>query len=102
VVLGWAPAGDAEAKLRASNARLWQSIGARFLRVIPAYDRATSAYEIRDVEGGLAAWFRRYRAAVAVIRPDRFVFGALPADRAERLGPALQRAIGTPAADSVR
>lgn len=101
-VLGWAPAGDGEARLRASNARLWESLGPRFLRVVPASARATSASEIRDVEGSLGAWFHRYRAAVAVIRPDRFVFGALPADQAERLSIALKRAIGTPVADGVR
>jgi 3-(3-hydroxy-phenyl)propionate hydroxylase len=101
-VLGWAPAGDAEARLRSSSSRLWESLGARCLRAVPASARVTSEHEIRDVEGKLAAWFHRYRAAVAVIRPDRFVFGALPADQAERLGPALQRAIGAPIAGGVR
>jgi 3-(3-hydroxy-phenyl)propionate hydroxylase len=109
-VLSWAPAGaparTIEDSVRSSAPRLWEALGARFLRAVPAAARASGPDEIRDVEGKLAAWFARYQAAVAVIRPDRFVFGALPAAQAQRLGPALRAQahaiIGAPAAAGVR
>lgn len=96
-VLTWEPPpGAAQSpgdRVRASAPQLWQELGARFLRIVPAAATPHGPDELRDAEGKLAAWFQRRRAAVAVLRPDRFVFGALPADQAARLGPALQAAL---------
>lgn len=95
----------------------WDGLPVRFVRVLepaapsaPPTSAPTSApaaggvdgppdyLEVTDVDGALLSWFRRHRADVAVLRPDRFVFATasgkdiagLPATLAAALRPTNQ------------
>lgn len=78
---------------------LWGELGARFLRVVPAGAAGAAGAGaggegvIEDVDGRLRGWFERYRARVVVIRPDRYVFGAVDEARAGRLEGELRAAL---------
>ena len=54
----------------------WVAAGAKSLVVGAQPD------SIVDINGELTAWLRAYRAAAVVLRPDRIVYAAAPADRA--------------------
>lgn len=76
---------------------LLNRVAPRFVRVrtgAGAAERGVS--EVVDASGKLAAWFRRHRAAVAIVRPDRHVFAAAPAHAAASLGRALATALRDP------
>lgn len=72
---------------------LARSLGARLVTVLPAGAAPRSAAVV-DVTGKLGDWFSRHGADVVVLRPDRFVFGAVKAGRL----PALREALGVQAA----
>jgi 3-(3-hydroxy-phenyl)propionate hydroxylase len=44
---------------------------------------------VEDHTGRLAEWFTRHGVDVAVVRPDRFVFGAVPLARLPEVRTAL-------------
>ncbi|MDI3282373.1 bifunctional 3-(3-hydroxy-phenyl)propionate/3-hydroxycinnamic acid hydroxylase [Polyangium sp. 15x6] len=52
----------------------WEGLGARFFRVLPAGSEAREGALV-DEDGALERWFVRYEAALAIVRPDRHVFG---------------------------
>ncbi len=54
---------DPAARLSPAARGFWTSVGVRAVRLDPA-------------DGAAAAWFRRHRARVAVVRPDRYVLAA--------------------------
>ncbi|HZI14655.1 MAG TPA: bifunctional 3-(3-hydroxy-phenyl)propionate/3-hydroxycinnamic acid hydroxylase [Myxococcus sp.] len=72
---------------------LARSLGGRRVTVLPAHAAARDEAVV-DVSGKLEAWFSRHTADVVVLRPDRFVFGAV---KAEHLA-ALREALGVQAA----
>ena len=59
----------------------------RGVRTLGGSDRASEAGpgDVVDVEGKLAAWFTRFHADTAVLRPDRFVYGATSGSGIEKL-----------------
>ncbi|GAA1737087.1 bifunctional 3-(3-hydroxy-phenyl)propionate/3-hydroxycinnamic acid hydroxylase [Luedemannella helvata] len=63
----------------------WQGLPVTFLRVRPAGTTLLGAADVGDIEGGLAAWYARDKAEVALLRPDRFVFATGQADDVPRL-----------------
>jgi 3-(3-hydroxy-phenyl)propionate hydroxylase len=74
----------------------WHGLPVRFLRVRPFFAApagdgadADGVDEIADVDGVLTKWFDRNRAAVVVLRPDRFVYGAARAADAGQLAASL-------------
>jgi 3-(3-hydroxy-phenyl)propionate hydroxylase len=76
----------------------WRDIDARFVRVLdkdaaPPDDEHDDLFDVVDLDGKLLDWFARHRIELAVIRPDRFVFGTGNADDAARLGQALTEAL---------
>lgn len=75
----------------------WHGLPVRFVRVCPTGTAPTAAdgdyREVADVEGRLAAWFARHRASVAVLRPDRFVYGTARGSAAADLGRTLTTAL---------
>jgi 3-(3-hydroxy-phenyl)propionate hydroxylase len=70
---------------------VWAGLPVRFLRVLPAGADPTGADDVVDVDGVLGRWFTRHRADLAVLRPDRFVFGvASDASAMATLGSTLR------------
>jgi 3-(3-hydroxy-phenyl)propionate hydroxylase len=67
----------AEETVRQSAEALAREVSGLSLRILPA-ERASEARtgDIVDISGKLAAWFAQYQADAAVIRPDRYVYGA--------------------------
>jgi 3-(3-hydroxy-phenyl)propionate hydroxylase len=74
-------------RLDSASQRLLERLAARAVEVGDA--------GLRDEEGALAAWFGR-AGDVALVRPDRFVFGASRAEEASQLLGELAEALGTP------
>jgi 3-(3-hydroxy-phenyl)propionate hydroxylase len=91
---------DPRDHLSPAERRFWDQLGTRYLCVYPMFSRPweqdtpraapPGLVEVEDVSGRLLGWFRRHggfralgRNTVAVIRPDRYVFGLC---RPERLG----------------
>jgi 3-(3-hydroxy-phenyl)propionate hydroxylase len=75
----------------ATRAR-WEQMGTRFVRVVPAGERLVSESDVRDPSGTLDRWRARVGGVdVAVIRPDRQVFGRYRGNPAALAG-ALERA----------
>ena len=72
--------GDPRATLHPAATAALESVGARFVAVARPGDAlpvgADGTEWAADGDGTLTRWFRRHRRAVAVIRPDRFVYGA--------------------------
>ena len=68
---------------------LAQTLGGRALTVCPAGMRSTDPAEVEDPTGRLAQWFTRHGVDLVVVRPDRFVFGAVPLSRLPELRVAL-------------
>ena len=70
----------------------WGRLGARLVMVLPpdapAPRPGLGLTQVRDATGAIGGWFRRHGAQVAVVRPDRFVFGAGPAAHAAALAHA--------------
>lgn len=69
----------------------------RFVRVRAAAGASEPGLvDVVDASGRLTAWFRRHRAALAIVRPDRHVFAGGPAHAAASLGRALADALRDP------
>ncbi|NMO18836.1 bifunctional 3-(3-hydroxy-phenyl)propionate/3-hydroxycinnamic acid hydroxylase [Pyxidicoccus fallax] len=68
---------------------LAEALGGRAVTVGPAGMRSTGAAAVEDHTGRLAEWFTRHGVDLAVVRPDRFVFGAVPLARLQELRTAL-------------
>lgn len=82
--------------LLAGSPALWEGLGTRFVRVAPRARQTPveGTVEVADLDGALGAWFRRRRTDTAVLRPDRFVFGAYgPGDDAAAVARDLERAL---------
>jgi 3-(3-hydroxy-phenyl)propionate hydroxylase len=81
---------DPRATLDAPSLALWQSLGAKFVAVYPFGGRPNGAVaqaapsgliEAEDPDDSFHDWWRRSGAAkgaVAIVRPDRFVFALVP------------------------
>ncbi|PTL81529.1 bifunctional 3-(3-hydroxy-phenyl)propionate/3-hydroxycinnamic acid hydroxylase [Vitiosangium sp. GDMCC 1.1324] len=78
-----------EASLRAAQV-LADSIGARCVRIIPPRSGQAQPGEVVDVEGKLDAWFDEHRVDIAVLRPDRYLFGAVRGSHLAWLSAALR------------
>ena len=82
----------------------WRGLGATFLEII-APGRAESPTEgsvtVTDCEERLGPWFARRTCEVAVVRPDRYVFGTFHARDVEVATERLRTAIGYSAAGPV-
>ncbi|QQR45987.1 bifunctional 3-(3-hydroxy-phenyl)propionate/3-hydroxycinnamic acid hydroxylase [Myxococcus xanthus] len=68
---------------------LAESLGARAVTVRSAGVPGLGDDSVEDHTGRLSEWFREHGADVAVVRPDRFVFGAVPLARMPELRAAL-------------
>jgi 3-(3-hydroxy-phenyl)propionate hydroxylase len=78
---------------------LAQEVGGVCLRVLPAEQAAEArAGDVVDLEGKLAAWFTQHHADAAVVRPDRYVYGASRGAGLERFREELRRFIQQPRA----
>ncbi|QQR44422.1 bifunctional 3-(3-hydroxy-phenyl)propionate/3-hydroxycinnamic acid hydroxylase [Myxococcus xanthus] len=86
---GNAPSAELEAARE-----LAESLGGRMMTFHPPAEAVDEASEdapaVVDVTGKLADWFSKHAADVVVLRPDRFVYGAV---RSRRL-PELREALG--------
>lgn len=79
----------------------WQSVGARFVTVMPAVQlsaeqttRSDDLLTLGDT-GALKQWFGDHRVSLIVLRPDRFVAAASPTPQAiDEITAALQTAMG--------
>lgn len=78
-----------EASQRAAQV-LADSLGARCVRIIPPRSGHAQPGEAVDVEGRLDAWFREHRVEIAVLRPDRYLFGAVRGSHLAWLSAALR------------
>lgn len=68
---------------------LAEALGGTSVTVGPAGLSSTDARSVQDHTGRLAEWFNLHGVDVAVVRPDRFVFGAVPMARLPELRTAL-------------
>lgn len=71
--------------LSAEQIALWRNLGTCFIQVLPDVqlkaerEVGEGVIRIGDSSGRLKAWFGRYPASIAVVRPDRFLAGlAIP------------------------
>ncbi|NMO17091.1 bifunctional 3-(3-hydroxy-phenyl)propionate/3-hydroxycinnamic acid hydroxylase [Pyxidicoccus fallax] len=81
---------DAPAAELAAARELAESLGGRLVTFRPAQQTPKAeAPAVVDVTGKLTEWFSRHAADVVVLRPDRFVFGAVKAQRLPELRSAL-------------
>ncbi len=83
----------------AADQGLWEALGTTLVKVIPG-DAPWTAHPpevrvVRDLTGRFGEWFRKHGARVAVVRPDRFVFGAVRAEDAPVLARAVHQVFGT-------
>jgi 3-(3-hydroxy-phenyl)propionate hydroxylase len=69
--------------------QLARELGGTSVTVVPAGLSVTDARGVGDYTGRLAEWFTRHGVDVVVVRPDRFVFGAVPLARLQELRTAL-------------
>ncbi|WP_163990932.1 bifunctional 3-(3-hydroxy-phenyl)propionate/3-hydroxycinnamic acid hydroxylase [Pyxidicoccus caerfyrddinensis] len=76
-----------QAELTAAR-ELAQSLGGKLVTFRPEAAKS-EAPAVVDVTGKLTEWFSRQAADVVVLRPDRFVFGAVKAARLPELREAL-------------
>jgi 3-(3-hydroxy-phenyl)propionate hydroxylase len=76
----------------AESSQSWAALGSRFLHVVPRGGVADGPGAVVDVDGGLAEWFARVGGRVAVLRPDRQVFGVYGRGRASDLRAELAEA----------
>jgi 3-(3-hydroxy-phenyl)propionate hydroxylase len=96
VVFTLAGAGEA---VRQTAEALAREVGGLWLRILPA-GRAEEARtgDVVDIMGKLTAWFAQYQADAAVVRPDRYVYGASRGAALEQLRVELRRFIHLPMA----
>ncbi|AKJ00110.1 3-(3-hydroxy-phenyl)propionate hydroxylase [Archangium gephyra] len=69
---------------------LADSLGARCLCIIPPRSGQAQPGEVVDTEGKLDAWFREHKVDIAVLRPDRYLFGAVRGSHLAWLSTALR------------
>jgi 3-(3-hydroxy-phenyl)propionate hydroxylase len=81
---------DTRESSRRAARTLADSLGARCVSLLPLRSGQPRPGEAVDVEGKLDAWFREHRVDIAVLRPDRYVFGAVPGSHLARLVVALR------------
>ena len=93
---------DPRAVVDLETALMWEGLPARFVRVVPAgasRSDAGGAETVEDGDGELGEWFARHRVNLAVVRPDKIVFGACDARRdgaPSELARALRSALNAP------
>ena len=66
---------DPRTRLMPQARASWEATEARFLSIRSGTSEVAE-HELGDATGQLWNWFRRHRAEVAVIRPDRYVYAA--------------------------
>lgn len=93
---------DVSEPVRQSAEALARELGGALLRVLPA-DRVSEAGPgiVVDVEGKLAAWFTQYQADTALLRPDRYVYGASRGTAIEKLREQIRPFIHLPKTERV-
>ncbi|MFP2908576.1 bifunctional 3-(3-hydroxy-phenyl)propionate/3-hydroxycinnamic acid hydroxylase [Pyxidicoccus sp. 3LFB2] len=69
---------------------LANALEGRAITVAPAGLSSTDLETVEDHTGKLTEWFVRHGVDIAVVRPDRFVFGAVPLARLPELRTALR------------
>lgn len=79
---------DCDPAAAVGDAAPWSALGARFVRIMSPGTGSPGPGAV-DESGRLTEWFRRHGAAVAIVRPDRFVYGVASVASA----PALARAL---------
>jgi 3-(3-hydroxy-phenyl)propionate hydroxylase len=84
-----------EASARAAQV-LADSLGARCLRIRAPRSGKASPGEVVDSEGALEAWFQQYQVEIAVLRPDRYLFGAVRGTHLAWLSSVLRRQVHGP------
>ena len=88
---------EARETVRRGAQVLADSLGARCLRIIPPRSGQAQSGEVVDTEGKLDAWFNEHRVEIAVLRPDRYLYGAVRGSHLASLSMALRRWIhGSP------
>ncbi|WP_375770404.1 bifunctional 3-(3-hydroxy-phenyl)propionate/3-hydroxycinnamic acid hydroxylase [Archangium gephyra] len=90
---------DTRETVRRGAQVLADSVGARCLRIIPPRSGQAQPGEVVDTEGKLDAWFREHKVEIAVLRPDRYLYGAVRGSHLASLSTALRGWIhGSPGA----
>lgn len=81
---------DTRETARRGAQQLAESLGARCLRIIPPRSGQAQPGEVVDTEGKLDAWFREHKVEIAVLRPDRYLYGAVRGSHLASLSTALR------------
>jgi 3-(3-hydroxy-phenyl)propionate hydroxylase len=81
-----------EPRRAASRSAFWEGLDARFVHVLPEGSTATEGAVV-DEGGALGAWFGRYGASLAIVRPDRYVYGGFGRGEAARIEEELRQAL---------
>ncbi|ATB35649.1 hypothetical protein CYFUS_001063 [Cystobacter fuscus] len=84
-----------EASVRAAQV-LADSLGARCLRFRAPRSSKARLGEVVDSDGALEAWFQQHQVEIAVLRPDRYLFGAVRGTHLAWLASALRRRVHGP------
>jgi 3-(3-hydroxy-phenyl)propionate hydroxylase len=87
--------GTQESSARAAQG-LADALGARCVRIRAQDKRPVREGEVMDREGVLDAWFQEYGVDIAVLRPDRYLFGAVRGSHLSWLAGALRQQIRGP------
>jgi len=99
---------DPRSNLHPAGLEAWQRVGARFVALYPMGERPQGdvnraspegVIEVEDVHCTLVDWFRSRGhglGSIAVLRPDRFVYGVAPASEMPAVARALAGALGIP------
>lgn len=99
---------DPRQSLSPETRALLDQLGVRYLSLYPYAQRpqglkdvaragSPGLVEVEDLEGSMVEWFRKagYRKnAVALVRPDKFAFGVVPASQADAAVAELRQQIG--------
>ena len=84
---------DCDPRAAVGDAAPWSALGARFVELLSpgtgAHITADAGQSAEDESGRLVAWFRRHGVTLAIVRPDRFVYGVSTTAGA----PALARSL---------
>jgi 3-(3-hydroxy-phenyl)propionate hydroxylase len=93
---------DPRAVVDLDTAIMWEQLPARFIRVVPrGASRSDSggSETVEDADGEFARWFAAHDANLAVVRPDKIVFGACDTrenEAARNLAQSLRAALNAP------
>ena len=90
---------DPRQTLDAAAISFWENISTRFVTVMPPECSLTALHGenvdvVCDVEGIIAPWFGPYNDHIAVIRPDRYVFGVVGVSSLPVVTTELQAMLG--------